>query len=106
MKKLVYHINVFILIFFLSTCDNKEKMLIEMGNDFVNKIELYKKSTGRLPSTLAEVGIVIKDEANPPVYYERKDSSHFIIWFGTTLGESKIFYSDSRRWEDFYREMK
>jgi len=106
---IIFTISVLVLfgLFALWGCgNNRENYLIQQGNEFVKKIEQYKEVNNRLPASLSDVGIVVKDEANPPIYYERRDSIHYTVWFGTTLGESKIYYSDSRKWENFYREMK
>ncbi|MBK8485174.1 MAG: hypothetical protein IPO86_05425 [Saprospiraceae bacterium] len=79
---------------------------MQQGNEFIEKIEKYKKDNNKLPTSLSAIGIAIKNESDPPIYYERKDSIHYTVSFGTTLGESKIYYSDSKKWEDRYREMK
>ena len=81
-------------------------MLIENGNLVVEKIESYRKSNNRLPNSLSALGIVLSDEGSQPFYYERRDNSNYIVYFGTTLGESKIYFSDSKKWENFNRQMK
>jgi type II secretory pathway pseudopilin PulG len=79
---------------------------MQQGNEFVKKIEQYKKDNNRLPVSLSDIGITVKSESDPPIYYDKRDSIHYTIFFGTTLGESKIYYSDSKKWEDRYRAMK
>ena len=85
---------------------SRENNLMQQSNEFVKKIEQYKKDNNRLPVSLSDIGIIVKNESDPPIYYEKKDSIHYTVSFGTTLGESKIYYSDSKKWEDKYREMK
>lgn len=95
------------LSFCLLGCKSRrENTLMHQGNEFVEKIEQYKKDNNRLPVSLSDIGITVKSEYEPPIYYEKRDSIHYTISFGTTLGESKIYYSDSKKWEDRYREMK
>lgn len=104
MKKIIFTCFIF---FILSCKNNREIELTKQGNDIINRVYEYKeKNNNQLPISLADLGIVVKDESNPPVYYEKKDSIHFLVWFGTILGESKIYYSDSKKWENKYREMK
>lgn len=82
---------------FLLKKTNEEKMINE-GNEIIKKIELYKKRKGFLPKTLEEIGIEEKMEG--PLYYEKLDTINYIIWFGTSLGESVIYYSDTEKWEN------
>ena len=82
-------------------CNDREEKLIKKGNDLVSKIELYKKSKGVLPASLSDIGIEEKEEG--PLYYQRKDSVKYMVWFGTSEGESKTYYSDSKKWEDYQR---
>jgi type II secretory pathway pseudopilin PulG len=86
--------------------ESRENALMHQGIEFVEKIEQYKKDNNRLPITLSDIGITVKSESDPPIYYEKRDSIHYTVSFGTILGESKIYYSDSKKWEDRYREMK
>ena len=58
------------------------------------------------PSSLSDIGIVVVDESNPLYYYQRIDSLHYTLSFSNGVGESKIYYSDSRKWEDFPRPIK
>lgn len=99
-------IGVYLSLCLLGCKDSREHTLMQQGNEFVVKIEEYKKDNNRLPVSLSDIGITVKNESDPPIYYEKKDSIHYTLSFGTTLGESKIYYSDSKKWEDRYREMK
>ena len=66
------------------------------GNEIVAKIELFKKENGRLPSSLSELGI--KETEEGPIYYEKKDNSNYILWFGAELGESVTYDSSTNKW--------
>lgn len=68
------------------------------GNKLVDKIESYRVLNHKLPNSLADIGI--KETEDGPLYYEKKDSINYIVWFGTELGESKTYYSSTKRWED------
>ena len=99
-------LGLLVLFYMLYPSNHRDGKLMGEGNSIVKKIEDYRKINNSLPVSLTDIGIKVKDEANPPIYYEKRDNSHFTVSFGTSLGESKIYYSDSKRWENFYREMK
>ena len=80
-----------------------ESQMIDGGNAMIKRIDFYKDSIGATPVSLSDIGIVIVDESNPPYYYQRIDSLHYTLSFSNGVGESKIYYSDSRKWEDFPR---
>lgn len=84
-------------------CGNSEKELKTQGNELVKKVEEYKKNTGKLPSGLKDMGL--EESMEGPLFYERKDSVNYMIWFGTTLGESMIYYSDTKEWDYRLRGM-
>ena len=46
---------------------------------------------------MEELGIK-EEEGVDALYYQKRDSNNYILWFGTTLGESVIYYSDSKTW--------
>ena len=71
-----------------------ESQMIDGGNAVIERIDSYN------------IGIAIVDENNPPYYYQRIDSLHYTLSFSNGVGESKIYYSDSRKWEDFPRPIK
>ncbi len=85
----------------ISACNNREDKLIKKGNQVITKIEIYKKQNGVLPTSLSNIGIKEKEEG--PLYYQKKDSIIYIVWFGTSEGESKTYYSDTKKWEDHQR---
>lgn len=94
------YILAFFIYFLLAIygCRDRNAELTKQGNELVAKVEAYKKRTDSLPSSLKALGINETEEG--PLYYQRKDSINFIIWFGTSLGKSKIYYSNSKKWED------
>ncbi len=75
------------------SCNTK----IKAGNEIVNKIENFKKDKGKLPETLSEIGIEEKEEG--PIYYRKKSETKFVLRFGTTLGESVTYNSNTKEWK-------
>ncbi len=74
-----------------------EDSRIKTGNKVVNKIENFRKEKGRTPVSLSEIGIEEKEEG--PIYYQRKDETRYILWFGKELGESVVYDSEKKKWE-------
>ncbi len=97
-------ITLFMLSILLLLCScNYESKMIDSGNAIVEQIDSYRDSVGTVPMSLTDIGITIIDESNPPYYYQRIDSVHYTLSFSNGVGESKIYYSDSQKWEDFPR---
>lgn len=83
----------------LYSCDTDQKVArqIEAGNKVINRIESFRRDQGRLPNSLAELGIEEKEEG--PIYYDKKTDTKYILWFGTDLGESAAYDSEKKKWE-------
>jgi hypothetical protein len=90
-----------VLILLIFSCNRREDHLEIFGYSVIQKIEHYRKSNGFLPEKLTE--IEIKETEEGPLYYDKIDDLNYSLSFGTTLGESKIYYSDSKKWEKHYR---
>ena len=84
---------------FLVSCESREAKLTREGNALAKEIENYKKQNHRYPRSLTEIGIEVKQEG--PLYYELRDSSYFVIYFGTALGESRVYHSKINEWTDY-----
>ena len=56
-----------------------------LGNAVIKKVEEYRRAKGRLPSFLSEAGI--EEDEGCPCYCRTSDNG-YIVWYGTTLGES------------------
>ena len=91
-------------IYILSIKDQREKILRNRGIEIVNLIKLYKIENSKLPNSLNDLGIEESEEG--PVFYVKLDSLNYIVYYGTSLGESIIFYSDINSWVDRARRMK
>ncbi|MGE5846459.1 MAG: hypothetical protein ACM34O_07030 [Ignavibacteria bacterium] len=100
MKK-IFVISVIILICVLTIVlfvrKKEENSLYNLGKNTIQKIENFKNNNKRLPNSLSELGIEEKEEG--PIYYNKIDSNRYIIWFGTTLGESQTYDSEKRNWK-------
>ena len=66
------------------------------GNEIVSLVETFRTKNGRLPENLEEVGI---KDPDLNVFYRKIGSNEYCVWFGTTLGESETYNSQSRKWE-------
>lgn len=68
------------------------------GNKLVDKIESYRVLNHKLPYSLADLGI--KETEEGPLYYQKKDSVNYIVWYGTSLGESTTYNSQTKTWSE------
>ena len=93
---------ILLLISSLIACNYREEKLIKAGNILVNKIESFRIKNGNLPTSLSDIGV--KESEGGPLFYEKRDSINFMVWFGTSLGESKTYYSNSKKWEEHQRK--
>ncbi len=98
---------LFVGFWFFFLKDARENRLMKEGNILVVKIEAFRAEYKRLPSSLEEIGVT-EQEGVDALYFSKQDSlsENYMIWFGTSLSESKTYYSDSKKWEEFYRKMK
>ncbi len=75
---------------------SREHRLKSEGDKIVARIERFKEERQRLPVSLSEVGIEEKEEG--PIYYDKKSSTRYVVWFGMELGESVTYDSETRKW--------
>jgi len=104
-KYLILIIGLLVLFFsvwFFCLKDDRENRLINEGNALVEKIETFRVKHNRLPNSLEEIGLEERDGIDV-IYYDKRDGLNYTISFGTSLGESKFYYSDNKKWEDSYR---
>ena len=66
------------------------------GEMVVARIEYFRNQRSRLPEDLQEIGIV-SDSIG--VFYRKESKDRYIVWFGTTLGESITYDSATKKWE-------
>ena len=76
---------------------HSEDRLRRQGDEVVAKIEQFRRDSSRLPRSLAAVGFDEKESG--PIHYEPRGEARYVVWFGTTLGESVIYDSETRTWD-------
>jgi hypothetical protein len=69
---------------------------LRTGNMIVGRVDSFRLQNGHLPDDLKQLGI---DDENLNVLYRKEDDAHYIVWFGTSLGESMTYDSQRRKWE-------
>jgi hypothetical protein len=85
----------------------------DASNVVISKIEEFKRVKGRLPNSLSETGV--EEEESCPCYCKTSNGS-YIVWYGTMLGESDTYDSETRKWsevngvcsptvEDFHKQL-
>ncbi len=95
--------SIFFLWFFYLK-DERELRLTKEGDALVQKVENYRAINGSLPISIEQLGIKVIDETNPPLYYEKRDSISYVIWFSMGAEEIKAYYSKSQKWENKYHD--
>lgn len=86
---------VAVILSLLFACSSKDKL--KVGNEVAVKVERFRNEKGRLPNSLNEIGI--EETESGPIFYERENDTKYILWFGTELGESKTYDSDTKQWK-------
>ena len=86
--------------------DKRKQELMTKGDELIEKVEKYKTVNHKLPNSLLDLGIKEDEITESQFSYEKKDSTHYLIWLGISSEESKFYYSDTKKWENIYREMK
>lgn len=85
-------VSLFVLVTLLGCRHSEEKI----GNEIIDQIESYQTKNGRLPDDLSQIGI--KETEEGPIYYEKKTATTYKLWYGTTVGESVTYDSDTKSW--------
>lgn len=88
-------IAITIICFFAFACSYSKK--ISNGNEIAQKVEKFRSEKGRLPNSLVEIGIV--ENESGPIYYKKESESKYILWFGSELGESVTYDSETKKWK-------
>ena len=65
----------------------------DLAERVITQIRNYQFRNGYLPESLDQLGLVESNEG--PVFYERVDRHNFIVYYGTSLGESEVYTSES-----------
>jgi hypothetical protein len=81
------------LVLCFSACSSKRAV----GDRVVAEVKQFRQQHGHLPNSLDEIGEASSESGL--VYYEKKAEDRYIIWYGTSLGESMAYDSTVGRWE-------
>lgn len=90
-----------IVIFFVvvsCACSNRDAKKEAAGNKLIGQVEQFRKQHDRLPESAAEMGI--QQDESGPVFYQKQSANHYIVWYGTGVGESMVYDSDVGHWND------
>lgn len=93
----VYFILALVAFSAVGCSQDRKQALIKQGNEIAAKVEDYKTKKGKTPDSLTDVGVEEKLEG--PIFYEKKSDTGYRLWFGTGLGESVVYNSQTRKWE-------
>lgn len=66
------------------------------GKRVISAVESFKKAHHRLPDSLGEMNI----EERGVYYCKTKADGQYLVWFGTTLGQSMTYESQTGKWTD------
>lgn len=77
-------------------------LLTRQGDEIVAKIESFRKERGRLPDSLEEIGLQETESGFGP-WYEKKDELNYEVFFSRGFDYSKVYDSNSKKWEDIYQ---
>jgi len=66
-----------------------------VGNQIVSRVEVFRTTHGHLPETLDEIGFGDPDLG---LYYHKVDEQSYWVWFGTSLGKSELYESQTKSW--------
>jgi hypothetical protein len=69
---------------------------IKEGDRIISEIASARVRDGHLPESLSEIGV--SDQESDKFFYNKCSDTRFIVWFGTTLGESMTFDSATGSW--------
>jgi len=64
----------------------------------IEKVEQFRIEKGELPERVTEVGI--DDNQDHLSFYMKKSKDEYEVWYGLTLGSSKIYNSKTKKWRE------
>ena len=68
------------------------------GQVLIDKVEAFRQVEKRLPENVEELGL--EEETNQGLYYEKRDSASYVVFFNLGFDNTKIYYSDKKEWKD------
>ena len=94
MKLITKTLFIILLIGFQSCQLENERQ--EYAEILINNVENFKKEKSRLPINVSELGLI--EEMDSPAFYQKKTDSTYIVWYGLSVGESKVYKSSTKKW--------
>ena len=86
-----------VLLFGLYSCEfNNERQ--EYSEMLIEKVEIFKKENNRLPNDVSELGLIEKMDS--PAFYQMQTDSTYMVWYGLSVGESKVYRSSTKKWTE------
>ena len=74
----------------------QEHKLMRESEPIQASLESYRQTHGQYPESLTQIGISGKLEG--PIFYRQESRASYLLWFGTSLGESRTFDSTDHKW--------
>lgn len=96
MKRII-KILTLVLLFGLYSCEFKNERQ-EYAEMLIEKVETFKINNNRLPKDVSELGLTEKMDS--PAFYQIKSDSTYMIWYGLSVGESKVYRSATKKWTE------
>ena len=101
MKKLIiYTLSLILIILFTYTSFKylERKKYEDLGNELINKIELYGTTNSKLPESVKDLNLDIEMGEGP--YYKKLDNNTYEVYFNIGFDNSSIIYkSNSKNWK-------
>ena len=86
-----------VLLFGLYSCEfNNERQ--EYAEMLIEKVETFKKANNRLPNDVSELHLTKKMDS--PAFYQMQTDSTYMVWYGLSVGESKVYRSSTKKWTE------
>ena len=104
-KYIILSVVILAMLLFFFITSIREKDLTQRGEDIVEKIEFFRKENHRLPKDLNEIGILEEENSNA-LYYDIRNDTSSTVSFMMSIDYNRTYYSDTKQWEDGYREIK
>ncbi|WKV11824.1 hypothetical protein [Marivirga harenae] len=96
--KLLLQILTIALLFVTTSCCDILCERQEHAELIIEKVEKFKQNNGRLPKDVTEIGL--DDTQMHLSFYQITSDTTYMVWYGLSLGESKIYRSETKKWTE------
>ena len=93
MKSIIKILPLILSIGFFS-CEFKSERQ-DYSEMLIEKVENFKRINNRLPKDISELGLIEKMDS--PAFYQLETDSTYIVWYGLSVGESKVYKSSKKQ---------